>query len=624
MFDAWKAWEGQVVDAKFPLLRYLGGSEGSSVFLTERHADERLVKAAIKVVPSPPENRELQLLRWQQAAKLSHPHLIPLYEIGRFNITDFPIVYIVMECADENLAQVLAGRALTPAEAGSMLESIVDVLSYLHGKGFVHGHIKPANIMASGDQLKLSSEGLHRAGQSLNGLTYQDAYDAPENARSIHSVTQTISPAGDVWSLGMTLVETLTQNLPLPRTRERRDPLLPETLPEPFLDIARHCLLRDPLSRWTVAQIAARLHGPSSIPYVRPIPPAVQTPVPTPQPSGRFESPLPEPQIRTAPPETRAPLPPPQHVATLESPAHPPQNRSGPPETPAAVPPPQYLPALESPAPTPQNRTAPPETRAPLPPSQHIGGLESPAPESPVRIAPPEVHTPIRAPKPNAWESWPLAFRHRFTLAKLQSYGVPVALGCALALAVILAVPRLLYRHSGAQQAPAATRQQPLVPPAPRQAPQSPQERPANANGAKIADEKPRSKALVPMPALIHPETAREEPTNTFAKLSPSPLVHGEVANRVMPEVPEPARKSIRGTVRVSIKVDVDRSGNVEDAELGSGGPSKYFAQAALEAARNWKFKPPRIGATGVLSTWTLRFAFTSGETTAVAMQEMP
>ena len=68
MSDKWKQWEGQIVDEKFPLLRYLGGSEHCAVFLTERHEGERLVKAAIKLIPATPENGELQLSRWRQAS----------------------------------------------------------------------------------------------------------------------------------------------------------------------------------------------------------------------------------------------------------------------------------------------------------------------------------------------------------------------------------------------------------------------------------------------------------------------------------------------------------------------------------------------------------------------------
>jgi len=53
-----------------------------------------------------------------------------------------------------------------------------------------------------------------------------------------------------------------------------------------------------------------------------------------------------------------------------------------------------------------------------------------------------------------------------------------------------------------------------------------------------------------------------------------------------MPEVLQSAINTIRGTVKVRVKVNVDQSGTVEDAELESRGPSKYFARAALEAAQ--------------------------------------
>jgi len=505
MSEKWKQWENQIIDEKFPLLRYLGGSEHCAVFLTERHAGERLVKAAIKLIPAAPENGALQLSSWRQAAELSHPHLIPIHEMGRSELGGVPLVYVVMECAEENLAQVLPSRALTPAEAREMLESVVDVLAYLHRKGFVHGHIKPANIMASGDELKVSSDGLRRAGESLDGPGDQTPYDPPEIVRGNNSASQTMSPAGDVWSLGMTLVETLTQNLPAVRTAEQKDPLLPKSLQEPFLDIARHCLLRNPQGRWTVAQIASRLEG------------------------------------RAATPQTR----------TIS----------------------------------------------------------------------PEVHNTLH-------ETQPIARPYRLP-ANRRSYAVPVAVGFALALAAILAGPRLLRRHADAPQVPVATVEQPLAPPAPKQAAPkqvapSPQERSTKPYKSSLAEEERSSKAPVPVPALIHPETMHEEETNTAARFPVASPAHGEVAHQAAPEVLQSARNSIRGTVRVSVKVNVDRSGNVEDAEFESRGPSKYFAGAALAAAQDWKFKPPKVGGRGVLSTWTLQFEFTRDATTVVPTQEMP
>jgi TonB family protein len=138
-----------------------------------------------------------------------------------------------------------------------------------------------------------------------------------------------------------------------------------------------------------------------------------------------------------------------------------------------------------------------------------------------------------------------------------------------------------------------------------------------------VAEKEQSSKAIAPMPASIHPVTIHEEETS-LAKLPAGSLVRGEVAHQVMPEVLDSARKTIRGAVRVSVKVNVDRSGDVEDAELESRGSSRYFARAALEAAQLWKFKPPKAGSQGVLSTWTLQFEFTSGQTTVVPIQEMP
>jgi TonB family protein len=54
--------------------------------------------------------------------------------------------------------------------------------------------------------------------------------------------------------------------------------------------------------------------------------------------------------------------------------------------------------------------------------------------------------------------------------------------------------------------------------------------------------------------------------------------------------------------------VTVDGAGNVSNAAFESQGPSKYFADAALQAARQWKFKPAQ---TAVPGAWTLQFRFT-------------
>ena len=132
-----------------------------------------------------------------------------------------------MEYADEDLSQIIPQRSLTLAEAREMLRPALDALAYIHAKGFVHGRLKPSNIMACTDQLKLSSDALCEPDEPMPGVGH---YDPPESAAS---------PAGDVWSLGATLVEILTQHVPVSEDAQNPDPQVPKTIPEPFFDVAR-------------------------------------------------------------------------------------------------------------------------------------------------------------------------------------------------------------------------------------------------------------------------------------------------------------------------------------------------------------------------------------------------
>jgi len=471
MPEAWKSWEGQVLNAEFYLRQYLGASEHSAVFLTE-HREQRLQKAAIKLIPADHRYAELQFSRWRQAAKLPHPHLIRLFQMGRCQLSNTELLYLVMEYADDDLSQVLPDRPLTLAEARDMLEPTLDALAYLHRQGLVHGHLKPANIMAVDDQLKLSSDGLCRVGESSGRLGPPRVYDSPEAASG------TISRSGDVWALGMTLVEALTQRLPVWEKTEGGDPLLPETLPPPFFDIARHCLHRDPQRRWTVAEIAAWLQPTSPV------------------------SPLPVPR----------------------------QQMSARPQKPFAK-----------------------------------------------------------------W--W---------------YIVPtVAVG--LTLAALLAGPRLLNRHPETQPAPSVVSERPSVQPKPEQKPVAREARPSTH---KTSEEKQSSSGTAPSPSSLRSGAGAKTPT--------SALVQGEVLQEVLPDVPEKARDTIQGTVRVSVRVGVDPFGSVVRATLDSPGPSKYFANLALQVARRWEFRPAEVDGRCVSSEWILRFEFDRTATKAFPVQAAP
>ena len=252
--EVWKTWEGRVVDGKFPLRRWLGGSEHSAVFLTDRQGRQGTEKAALKLIPADAGDADRQLARWRFAARLSHPHLIRIFETGRCGMT---LLYAVMEYAEEDLSQILPQRPLTSPEVADLLPPMLEALSYLHEKGFVHGRIRPSNVLAVGDQLKLSSDQVGPAADARSRRTQRDVYDAPETAAGI------VWPASDLWSVGATLVTALLQSAPFSGAGPQGDPGLPKNLAEPFRGIARECLRFDPKRRCSVGDIVARLQPPA-------------------------------------------------------------------------------------------------------------------------------------------------------------------------------------------------------------------------------------------------------------------------------------------------------------------------------------------------------------------------
>jgi TonB family protein len=248
--DAWKRWEGQIVQGKYRLIQYLGGSERSGVFRIIDEAQRQ--NAVIKLVPATRTHPERQLLAWKMAARLSHPNLIRIFDDGRCSMRNIEFLYLVMEYAEEQLSQILPHRRLTSKELREMLEGILSVLKYLHENGFAHAHLKPTNVLAIGDQLKLSSDGLLRmsASPDLHQLTI---YDAPEIRNT------GVSPAADVWSLGMTLVEACAQRLPAWDRKGEQAPVLPDGLPSAFDDIAINSLRIDTAQRWGLSEIQSKL-----------------------------------------------------------------------------------------------------------------------------------------------------------------------------------------------------------------------------------------------------------------------------------------------------------------------------------------------------------------------------
>ncbi|MFL6605546.1 MAG: protein kinase domain-containing protein [Steroidobacteraceae bacterium] len=287
--EVWTEWESQVVNGVFPLRRFLGGSDHSAVFLSEYKA-ANLPDVAIKFVAADSLHAEAaQLVQWGTAVTLSHPHLIRLYDVGRCQFKGRGFLFVVMEYAEQNLAQILPGRTLTPNEARELVLPTIDALAFLHRNQLAHGQLKPSNFLVVNDQLKLASDTVRPIGSSANG-TRTSLYHPPELQDA------GFSTAGDVWGLGITLLEALTQRAPMWADERAETVALPPGFPLPFVHTVRRCLSRTPANRPSIAELESQ-YKPVSQAHVTaaPQPPQRETTRETtpPQKSVNRRSPLP-------------------------------------------------------------------------------------------------------------------------------------------------------------------------------------------------------------------------------------------------------------------------------------------------------------------------------------------
>ena len=249
--EVWQEFEGRALDAGIVVRKCLAASDRSGLFEAE-FGGPQPKNAAIKLISVDTASAARERVRVEEAMRLSHPGLLRILRCGLWPVEQPRVIYVMTEYAPENLAEVVSKRTLTPAETAEAVATTLDVLAYLHQQGYAHGHLTPSNILAVDDQVKISSDGLMRIGD-VPAIASSDAYHPPEASRGA------VTPAWDVWALGATIMQVLTQQPPSWERGEPRKLLVPATLPEPFREIARNCLQDDPQRRWTVERIQARL-----------------------------------------------------------------------------------------------------------------------------------------------------------------------------------------------------------------------------------------------------------------------------------------------------------------------------------------------------------------------------
>jgi tetratricopeptide (TPR) repeat protein/tRNA A-37 threonylcarbamoyl transferase component Bud32 len=256
----------------------LGGGGMSRVFLAEEVRLGRRV--VVKVLP--PEmsmgvsvdrfEREIQL-----AAKLQHPHIVPLLTAGA---SEDLLYYIMPYIEGESLRAKLGREGELPvAEALRILRDVLDALAYAHGQHVVHRDIKPDNVLLSGKHALVTDFGVAKAvadatrRQTLTSMGVAlgtPLYMAPEQA----AADPHIDHRADLYAAGATAYEMLCGRPPFPGVTPQAvlaahltDAPEPVTkhrtaVPEALNALILRCLEKKPADRWQRAEdIVAQLEA---------------------------------------------------------------------------------------------------------------------------------------------------------------------------------------------------------------------------------------------------------------------------------------------------------------------------------------------------------------------------
>lgn len=209
------------------------------------------------------------------AAILSHPNIVPTYEVGSAG----PISFIAMGyCEGKTLATEMADRKLDARESAEVISTLAMAVEHAHQRGIVHRDLKPSNVLiekspsrestdgnslALSDRLRISDFGLAKFESQDATLTQEGAivgtpaYMSPEQAAG-----KVVGAPTDIYALGMILCELLTGRLPflcdshlatlravesypVPNIRK-----LNPQIPKDLAAIAEKCLRKNPNERY--------------------------------------------------------------------------------------------------------------------------------------------------------------------------------------------------------------------------------------------------------------------------------------------------------------------------------------------------------------------------------------
>jgi serine/threonine-protein kinase len=254
----------ELVMERFRLLERIGSGGMGTVY---RAFDERLQRpVAVKEVIARDPGRVLR--EAQAAARLNHPGIVTLYELGESAGRALLVSELV---PGQTLATLHAEGDLSDREVAEIVADLAEALAHAHSRGVVHRDVKPDNVMVRDDQgagrrAKLMDFGIARiAGAptltAVGEVAGTLAYMSPEQAEGVVA-----GPGSDVYSLALTAYECWAGSNPVAgsnpaETARRIDAGVPslrahrQDLPEGLVETIDACLDPDPALRPTALEL---------------------------------------------------------------------------------------------------------------------------------------------------------------------------------------------------------------------------------------------------------------------------------------------------------------------------------------------------------------------------------